>query len=119
MTPCNPPYRQGTIALVQFPFTDAATSKKRPALIVSNANFHAAYGLCIFVAITSSYDPNNLTPQQIEIKGAELTAAGLAKPSVIRTDLLFTLDQNRIAHSLGTLSPKLLNKVLSQLHANF
>jgi mRNA interferase MazF len=47
------PYEFGTIILVPFPFTDQSTSKKRPAVIVSNRAYNAARPDRVVMAVTS------------------------------------------------------------------
>ncbi len=41
------------VVLVPFPFTDQATSKRRPAVVISSASYNASRPDVILMAITS------------------------------------------------------------------
>ena len=95
-------YNQFDIVVVPFPFVDSATTKRRPALILSsNKNFNHETQHSIMAMITSAR--NNPWPGDVNI--SNLVVAGLPKPSVIRMKL-FTLDHRFIIDSIGTLSSK-------------
>ena len=94
-------YKQFDIVAVPFPFADTATSKKRPAIILSSDEFNQKTKHSVMAMITSAR--NNAWFADIPI--TNLSSAGLPKPSVIRMKL-FTLDHRLILNSLGTLSKK-------------
>lgn len=52
MTDLTPTYNQGDIVVVDFPFTDASQTKKRPALVLSNHTVNQT-GDYLLVMITS------------------------------------------------------------------
>ena len=89
---------------VPFPFTDAKTTKVRPALIISSAkHFNAKIGLSVMAMITSMKSDQDLWPADIVIENLQLT--GLPAPSIIRFKI-FTLDHRLILGRLGRLSEK-------------
>jgi mRNA interferase MazF len=47
----------GDILLVPFPFTDASTTKKRPAVVVSSATYNAQRPDLVLMPITSRIRP--------------------------------------------------------------
>ena len=88
------------VVVVPFPFTDRSTTKRRPALVLSDANtFNQQVGQCVLAMITSA--DHSDWPLDVEI--AELDAAGLTSASVVRMKL-FTLDNRLIIRQAGRLS---------------
>ncbi len=87
------------VVVVPFPFTDRTTTKRRPALILSDAQaFNRQVGQSVMAMITSAR--NSDWPLDIEIQ--DLNSAGLASASIIRMKL-FTLDERLIIRKIGTL----------------
>lgn len=90
------------VVVVPFPFTDRSTSKRRPALVLSdNAVFNGAVSQSVLAMITSR--KNAPWPLDIPIEG--LDAAGLPAPSMVRMKL-FTLDHKLILRKAGRLDPE-------------
>jgi mRNA interferase MazF len=90
------------IVVVPFPFTDKTSSKRRPALVLSEAksfNNHAAHSA--LAMITSA--GNSEWPLDIEI--TDLGSAGLPLASIVRMKL-FTLDNQLIIRKAGELGGK-------------
>ena len=88
------------VVVVPFPFTDRATTKRRPALVLSNENtFNKKVGQSILAMITSANNSN--WPLDTDIQ--DLDAAGLSSASVVRMKL-FTLDDRLIVRKAGQLS---------------
>jgi mRNA interferase MazF len=86
--------------VVPFPFTDHATSKRRPALVLSDAQvFNRQVGQAVLAMITSA--KNSDWPLDVEIQ--DLDMAGLPSVSVIRMKL-FTLDEQLILKKAGSLA---------------
>jgi len=96
------------VVVVPFPFTDKATTKRRPALILSDAQaFNLQVGHAVMAMITSA--KNSDWPLDIEIR--DLDSAGLPSPSIIRMKL-FTLDEKLIIRKAGELaSPDQTNAI--------
>ncbi len=88
------------VVVVPFPFTDRSTTKRRPALVLSDArNFNQQVGQSILAMITSA--KNSDWPLDVEIK--DLDSAGLPSASVVRMKL-FTLDDQLVIRKAGTLA---------------
>jgi len=80
------------VVVVPFPFTDSATTKRRPALVLSDStNFNQPVGQSVLAMITGA--ANSDWPLDIEIN--DLDAAGLSSPSIVRMKI-FTLDHQFI-----------------------
>ena len=118
MTPSTTSCRRGDVVLVPFPFTDLSTTKQRPALVVSPDAWNAAQPDVMLVAITSQL---TVAPDigTLDLPLADLSAAGLPKPSRIRTTKLFTMHQGLLKRTLGYLSPATTGTVLTELRRFF
>jgi len=93
-------YNTHDIVVVPFPFTDKNSSKRRPALVLSDAkHFNAPVGQSVLAMITSA--KNSSWPLDVEIH--DLDSAGLTSASVVRMKL-FTLDHQLILRKAGSLS---------------
>ena len=92
-------YKAYDVVVVPFPFSDRATTKRRPALVLSDESaFNAVVGQSVLAMITSA--SNSDWPMDVEING--LDSAGLTSPSVVRMKL-FTLDDQLIIRKAGEL----------------
>ena len=90
------------VVVVPFPFTDRATSRRRPALVISNAlSFNNKVGQSVLAMITSAQHSN--WPLDVEIE--DLDTAGLPASSVVRMKL-FTLDNQLVLRKAGVLGAK-------------
>lgn len=94
------PFEFGDVVLVPFPFTDQTTSKKRPAVIISNGIYNRARPDVVVMAITSQLGPS---PAIGEVWLGEWQAAGLVKPSAVKP-VFAALEQVLILRSLGALA---------------
>lgn len=87
------------VVVVPFPFTDRATTRRRPALVLSRAGALGAQpGRSVLAMITSADNP--AWPLDVPVKAQ--AAAGLPSPSVVRMKL-FTLDNGLILRKAGRL----------------
>ncbi|WP_370314526.1 type II toxin-antitoxin system PemK/MazF family toxin [Thalassolituus sp.] len=107
-------YKAYDVVVVPFPFTDRATTKRRPALVLSDAAaFNSVVGQSVLAMITSA--SNSDWPMDVEID--DLDNAGLTSPSVVRMKL-FTLDDQLIirkAGELGEADKASVQRALSEL----
>lgn len=95
-------YERFDLVVVPFPFTDSATSKRRPALVISNGEiFNLPAGHSVMAMITSA--DNAGWPLDVPI--SDSAAAGLAAASLVRMKL-FTLDNRFILRRLGRLAAR-------------
>lgn len=94
------PFEFGAVVLVSFPFTNQAASKKRPAVVISNAAYNRAKPDVVVMAITSQFRPS---PTLGEVWLGQWQAAGLLKPSAVKP-VFATLEQALVIRQLGTLA---------------
>ena len=93
-------YERFDVVAVPFPFTDSATTRRRPALVISSAAaFNQPAGHSVMAMITSA--GNAAWPLDVAI--ADGNAAGLAATSLVRMKL-FILDNRSILRRLGQLA---------------
>ncbi len=87
------------VVVVPFPFNDCSTSKRRPALVLSDSEvFDRAVSHSVLAMITSRTN----APWPLDIPIEDLDAAGLPAPSMVRMKL-FTLDHTLILRKAGRL----------------
>ena len=102
------------VVVVPFPFTDRDTSKRRPALVVSSADFNQDHDQSILAMITSVHAP---WPSDVALQDWE--GAGLNVPCKVRFKL-FTVDDGMIVRRIGSLSTRdarTVRKALSRVLA--
>lgn len=107
-------YSFGEVLLVPFPFTNQATTKKRPTVVISSNAYNQQKPDLILMAITSQIKmPLPLGEHLI----TEWAAAGLLKPSVIKP-IITSLEKPLVLKSLGhlqTVDQHSLETILQQV----
>jgi mRNA interferase MazF len=107
-------YKAFDIVVVPFPFVDSTEIKRRPAVVLSNAElFNSKAASSVLAMITSS----TKHPWPLDYAISDWKGAGLPLASSIRMKL-FTLDHRLIFRKLGTLSAsdqKEVQKILRKL----
>jgi mRNA interferase MazF len=89
------------VVVVPFPFTDRQASKRRPALVLSDADsFGDRIGHSVLAMITSQKQ----SQWSLDVPISDGQSAGLNAPSVVRMKL-FTLDHRFILRKAGRLAP--------------
>lgn len=99
------------VVVVPFPFTDRATAKRRPALVLSAKAFNR-HGHSVLAMITSASHQRWPGDTRLE----DLKSAGLQTASLVRLKL-FTLDNRLIARRIGALGSPDQIAVAAQLYA--
>lgn len=97
--PSTTSYSFGDIVLVAFPFTNQVGSKKRPAVVVSSADYNRRRRDVILIAITSQ---RRHRPGFAEVIIRDWQAAGLLKPSLLKP-VVFTAEKRIVIKRLGRL----------------
>ena len=102
------------IWLVRFPFSDLASTKVRPALVL------AVHGEDVIVAGVFSRIPRGQlrkTWVRIEEGDTSFLRSGLKKTSLLRAEKLAVVDASVLVRKLGSLSPVLAKRVRQALRA--
>ena len=104
---------QFDVVVVPFPFTDSKATKKRPALIVSDATaFNNATGKSVMAMITTASHPS----WSLNVPILDLKSAGLKAKFIVRMKL-FTLDNALVVKKIGKLATKDSNNVKNALQS--
>lgn len=98
----------GDVVVVDFPFSDLSSSKKRPSLIIKKIAGED-YILCEITA--NSYESS----EEVAIKDNDFEQGGLKKPSFVRFTKLFTGDSSIIQYKIGNLRETKLNEILEKI----
>lgn len=99
------------VVVVPFPFTDKTTSKRRPALVLSDkSNFNQKVGRSVLAMITSAQNSD----WPLDTKITDLDSAGLPSASIVRMKL-FTLDDQLIIKKAGSLASNDQEQVIKVL----
>jgi len=105
-------YTKGDIVIIRFPFTDLSSSRKRPALIVSNDIVNKT-GDYLLVQITSKVRTDALS---LYIDKTNFTDnKALPLDSCIRLHKLFLLNQSLILEKATSIKKEFLEKVVGEI----
>lgn len=108
-------YRFGDVVLVPFPFTDQSGLKRRPAVVVSSAEYHVQRRDLMIMAITGQIHPRPLLG---EFTVADWKKAGLLAPSVVKP-VVTTIERRLVLKRLGQLQQADLRSLRATLGAIF
>ena len=99
-------YAAGDVVLLEFPFTDTAGSKRRPALILLDTGDDDV----VVARVTGQL---SAAPQDVTLD--EWQQAGLLLPSVVRLHKVATLQRRLVDKKLGRLTPADWSRVVLTL----
>ena len=104
-------YNRFDVVVVPFPFTDSSSTKRRPALIISEPGaFNTQMQMSVMAMITTATHQ----PWALDVNITDLLAAGLKNSSIVRMKL-FTLDHALIVRSIGHLAEMDEDEVLKSI----
>jgi mRNA interferase MazF len=86
------------VIVVPFPFTDRATARRRPALVLSEEGWNRVTGHVVASMITTAAH----SAWSGDVRIGDIAAAGLQNPCVVRWKL-FTLETGRVVRRAGAL----------------
>jgi mRNA-degrading endonuclease toxin of MazEF toxin-antitoxin module len=103
---------RGDVILVRFPHPSGVRGKKRPAVVAQADAYTGAFSTVIVAEVTTNLtlasDPACLF---IDVSTPEGKATGLLHDSVVSCLLLATVDADKVAQTVGFLSPTLKQKL--------
>jgi mRNA interferase MazF len=105
--------KQGDIVLIEFPFTNLAGSKRRPALIISNQDFNKSKNVMLLAISTKPGEEFfSVTLRQEDFINGELK-----KLSFVRLQNLITLEKQLIRETVARLRSSKLQQIVKKLTA--
>ena len=104
-------FEQGDIVSVAFPFTNASTSKKRPALILSNQKVNQT-GDYLLVQITSKMKNDGLS---MNLNDSDFLIKVLPLKSYIRIHKIFLLNESLIINKITKVSDKFRRQLTQKI----
>jgi mRNA interferase MazF len=99
---------QGEIVLIPVSFTDLSAQKRRPVIIVSNDRYNRSARDMLVVAMTSNL---SALPNSFVIDNPDLMTGTLNRPSLVRCDKIYTLEQALVVKRFGTIKPAILTQI--------
>lgn len=100
-------FAPGDVVTLDFPFSDGADSKNRPALVVAGPSEFGDYT----VAMISRGQQGD----GVAIAVADFASGALQADSFVRVKHLFTLESSNFVSRRGTLRPTAVQRVLKVL----
>jgi mRNA interferase MazF len=108
-------YNQFDVVVVPFPFTDSVATKRRPALVLSDAGiFNNQMRKGVMAMITTATHQ----PWALDVNISDLSLAGLKAELIVRMKL-FTLDYSLIVRRIGHLGEADSDKVMEAMKKLF
>lgn len=104
--------KQREIVLIPIPFTDLASQKKRPAIIISSDTYNESNEDIVVVALTSNVEPREFS---VMLTGDDLEDGTLKVTSMIRVDKIYTLNKSIVIKTFGRVKPDILTKIKDSL----
>ncbi|KUO63603.1 MAG: MazF family transcriptional regulator [Gracilibacter sp. BRH_c7a] len=105
-------YKQGDILLVQIPFSDLSSAKKRPVLVLSNSEYNSRTSDIVVAAITSNIITKDYT---ILFSAEDLTEGTLKVNSCIRADKIYSISQSIVLNRFGCVNESILHRTIEKL----
>ncbi len=105
--------KTGEVVLLDFPFTNLAGSKVRPALIIGKPDSQNDIQVAYITSEVQSYSNNDYS---VVFDQSDLSAGNIKQQSLIRCDKIITINIQRIARfGVAMLNRKKINEVLRKV----
>ena len=109
-------YKQRDIVLIPVPFTDLSTRKRRPVVILSNDEYNGNREDIVVAAITSYISDDRYS---IHITESDFEEETLPRPSMIRADKIYTLNQYIVHKRFDSLKKDVFEELLKKIRTLF
>jgi mRNA interferase MazF len=101
-------FMKGDIVVIPFPFSDLSGSKRRPALVIVDINGDDVI-LCQVTSVARNDD------YAIPIDTTDFESGTLPVKSVVRSNKIFTADQNLILYPACRLKPDKMRTITAAI----
>lgn len=101
-------FEKGDVVVLNFPFSNLADSKKRPALVV--ASLHGTDRIVCQITTNAIIDDYSIT-----LDSRDFVHGSLSRPSVIRPNKIFTADESILLYRAGKLKESKIREVEDRL----
>ena len=102
----------GDVVVVPFPFTDLSSTRKRPALVLSNLEGDDL----VICEITSTIRKDSYV---VSLENKDLESGKLKTNSIIRPNRILTINRNIINYKFGKIKDSKLQEVLARVKIVF
>ncbi|MFI5456637.1 MAG: type II toxin-antitoxin system PemK/MazF family toxin [Isosphaerales bacterium] len=111
--------RRGDVVIVAFPYMRGGGGKNRPAIVVQCDRDNHRLSNTIVAMITGNirYAQSEPTQLLVDPSTTEGKSSGLSYASAVKCSNLYTVDQQHILATIGSLSPPLMSGVDACLKA--
>lgn len=106
----------GDLVLIPFPYTDQTGQKKRPALTLTPSWYNNDHEDALFAYVTSVAQRDR-DPYSIPLVETDLETGRLVRRSWVRTDKIFTLEQQIILKTVARISRASMDQIRDCLEA--
>lgn len=96
--------------VIPFPFTSLRARKQRPSLVLTPSSYNQTHPDLVLAYVTSRPQAPD-EPWALPIGPGELREGRLPKPSWVRVDKLFAIEQRLVRKPVGRLAPEALKAV--------
>ncbi|MBI3618588.1 type II toxin-antitoxin system PemK/MazF family toxin [Candidatus Peregrinibacteria bacterium] len=102
--------RRGDVIIVQFPYATGGKGKNRPAVVIQGDRNNRRLQNTIVAMITGNTTLASVEPTQVLIDPTtpDGQTSGLQHTSAVKTENLFTIDQQDILRTIGHLPDVLI-----------
>ena len=102
--------QRGDIVLMNFPFTDFSSDKRRPEVVVSGKLSNKNDVIIAFISSSIPIKPE-ATDYQLSIDHKDFLMTGLKKTSIIKLDKLATINVSIVLGNIGKLSDHIMAEI--------
>lgn len=103
------------VVLLAYPFDDWTGAKVRPAVVVSSDEYNRRSEDAVFILITSNTEKRSDFDLLVAADHPEFARTGLAKSSMLRTDMIWTLKQVLVKRTLGEVGETIHAEISARL----
>lgn len=109
---------RGEIVMVYFPYSDGSGGKVRPSLVIQNDSDNRRLDNTVVAMITGNIShAHEATQVLLDPSTPDARHSGLRGPSVVKCNVLVTVNQRTILRTIGSVSSTIMVQVNDGLRA--